>query len=113
MPMPDVVRAVIALTQPRWAVDILSALVDGARRYTDLHHLINAANDDPLHNRTFTDTLKKLVASGLIERIDGPHNTHLYRLTSEGRELVELLQEVYHWGTRHAETLGLQQQALD
>jgi DNA-binding HxlR family transcriptional regulator len=88
-------------------------LVNGSRRYTDLHHLINAANDDPLHNRTFTDALKRLSASGLIERTDGPGNTHLYRLTHEGRELVELLQEVYHWGTRHTAVLDLQQHASD
>jgi DNA-binding HxlR family transcriptional regulator len=111
--MPDVVRAVITLTQPRWAVDILAALTDGDRRYTDLHHLINTANDNPLHNRTFSSTLRRLDASGLIERIDGPKNTHVYRLTTEGRELVELLQQVYRWGTRHAATLGLPQQTLN
>ena len=117
-PIPDVVRAVLDLTKPRWAVHILTGLADGGRRYTDLQqlinqHLANVGNDDPLHNPTFTAALKKLTANGLIERTSGPKNAQLYRLTRQGQELVGLLHEVYQWGTRHAVALGLQQPPRD
>jgi DNA-binding HxlR family transcriptional regulator len=110
--MPEVVRAVLALTQPRWAVDILTALGDGDQRYTDLLHTIHTTSEDPLHPRTFTDALRKLTATGLIARtaID---TQHVYHLTGEGRELVQLLNEVYAWGTRHAVTIGLPGQTHD
>lgn len=87
----------IELIGKRWTGAVLSTLMDGPRRFSD----ILAAVPD-LHDRLLSERLKELEAEGLVDRRVYPETPVRieYRLAEKGRDLERVLAEVEKWAHR-------------
>jgi DNA-binding HxlR family transcriptional regulator len=79
----------------RWTLHIVYALLDGPKRYADLHAFLRGAGSNVLGDR-----LKRLVGSGIISRRTGeiPGSDTTYQLTDRGRGLAPAIQGLVAWG---------------
>jgi DNA-binding HxlR family transcriptional regulator len=85
----------IQLLAGRWTLAVLAELVDGGRRYQDLHESVEG-----IAHKVLTETLRKAERDGLITRhLDAEHieTATLYELTKLGRSLDEPLASFGHW----------------
>ena len=104
MSQPFLIRQTIGLVQPKFAVEALTALADGPLRYSALQRVITVTSGETVHPSTLIDSLRRLRDNGLLEHpTDG--DTAVYRLTSKGRDLVDLLRQVQSWGEAHHDSL--------
>lgn len=79
----------------RWTLGLLSELVDGGRRYQELHDLL-----DGVSHKVFTETLRRAERDGLIARHLDPGRVEtatLYQLTDLGRSLGEPIGALARW----------------
>jgi DNA-binding HxlR family transcriptional regulator len=82
----------------RWNLLILSRLVDGCRRFTEIHRGVPKISATLLTRR-----LEDLEAAGLITRTPLENaRGHDYQLTEAGRELGPLIDDMAVWGQRWA-----------
>jgi DNA-binding HxlR family transcriptional regulator len=96
-------RTTLALVADTWSVVVIFGLGDGPRRYGELRGLIGG-----ISKKMLTQTLRKLEASGLIERrvlATAPPGTE-YTLTPLGHSLVEPVSLLAQWAEDHAEELA-------
>jgi DNA-binding HxlR family transcriptional regulator len=100
------IHAFARIIQPKLAVEALAALTQGPRRWTDLVHVLTVASGKAIHNRTLSETLHRLQDNGIIEHQTADDGGAVYRLTREGYELVEVLDEIASWAERHLDSLG-------
>ena len=86
----------------RWVLLIVRELLAlGPSRYSDLKRGLPGIASNLLAER-----LKGMEAEGLLERYDAPPpvGTTLYRLTTRGRELQDVLHALARWGVERMET---------
>lgn len=84
--------ALFDLVGRRWALRVVWELLEGDATFRDLAHRC-----DDVSSSVLRDRLRDLTAAGIVERGDGG-----YRLTVDGRELVELLRPLGQWSQRWA-----------
>jgi DNA-binding HxlR family transcriptional regulator len=97
----DALDRAVALVGDRWMLLILAALLDGSRRYGELHERIGGISTSALAQRLAT-----LEAEGLV--VAEPYSRRpmrmRYALTADGRSLSDALLALSAWGAdRHAE----------
>lgn len=86
------IMALFDLVGRRWALRVVWELRAGDATFRDLAHRC-----DDVSSSVLRDRLRALTAAGIVERGDRG-----YRLTADGRELVELLQPLGEWSQRWA-----------
>ena len=84
--------ALLDLVGRRWALRVVWELREGDATFRDLAHRC-----DDVSSSVLRDRLRELTVAGIVERGDGG-----YRLTAEGRELMELLRPLGEWSQRWA-----------
>jgi len=79
----------------RWTLLILRDLHAGPARFTDLQRGLTgiAAN-------LLTERLGKLVADGLVKKVDGGHSTSVYELTELGTHTSDIILDLALFGGR-------------
>jgi DNA-binding HxlR family transcriptional regulator len=95
-------RTVLNRIGARWTIFIVIALAEGPRRFTELKTTIEGITP-----KVLTESLRTLVADGLVERIDYAEQPPRveYRLTSLGRSLLEPLNAVRAWAEQHVDDM--------
>jgi DNA-binding HxlR family transcriptional regulator len=90
------VRDVMAQVGDKWSILVLTGLIVGERRFSDLKRGIGDVSQ-----RMLTQTLRNLERDGLVSRKVTPTIPPRvdYRLTDLGQSLVNVLQPVAHWST--------------
>jgi DNA-binding HxlR family transcriptional regulator len=85
----------------RWSTLIVSAMLAGATRFSDIRDEVA-----PISDTLLSDRLKQLEADGIIRRDVTPSTPVLieYHLTDEGRDLERVIDELRSWAERWAET---------
>ena len=84
----------VELVGRRWTGAILSAMLMGATRFTDIIHAVPGLSD-----RLLSERLKELEATGIVDRIvheDTPTRIE-YRLTEKGRQLNDVIVALSAW----------------
>lgn len=87
----------VELIGRRWTGAVLSALLAGATRFTDIVHAVPGLSD-----RLLSERLKELEAEGIVDRIIH-HDTPVrieYQLTDKGRDLHGVTDAVTNWAYR-------------
>jgi len=84
--------ALLDLVGRRWALRIVWELHEGDATFRDLAHRC-----DDVSSSVLRDRLRDLTVAGIVERGDRG-----YRLTTDGRELMELLRPLGQWSQRWA-----------
>jgi DNA-binding HxlR family transcriptional regulator len=85
----------------RWSTLIVSAMLAGATRFSDIRDAVAPISDTLLSER-----LKQLEADGIVRREVTPSTPVLieYHLTEEGRDLEVVIDELRRWAERWAGT---------
>jgi DNA-binding HxlR family transcriptional regulator len=82
----------------RWSLLVVRDLLLGPQRFTDLARTLN-----PITATRLTDRLRRLEASGIIEREPAETGREVwYRLTEAGLDLEPTIDELTLWGIEHA-----------
>ncbi|RCG24498.1 transcriptional regulator [Sphaerisporangium album] len=91
-------RGVLDRVGDKWSVLIMSLLLDGPRRYSDLRRVI-----DGISPRMLTLTLRGLERDGLVLRKVTPTTPPKvdYSLTQVGRTLSGQVSELIGWAEQH------------
>lgn len=87
----------------RWKLAIIWHLLDGDKRFKELHEIISE-----ITQKTLTVKLKELEEKNIIHRevfAEVPPKV-VYSLTQIGQELRPVLTEMYKWGILYASTHG-------
>lgn len=94
-------HAAIELVGRRWTGAILSAMLMGATRFTDIIHAVPGLSD-----RLLSERLKELESEAIVERIVHPETPVRieYRLTEKGYELNTAVTALSDWAARWADT---------
>jgi DNA-binding HxlR family transcriptional regulator len=88
-------ESLVQLLAGRWTLLVLAELVDGGRRYQDLHDGLQG-----IAHKVLTETLRRAERDGLITRhLDDEHiqTATLYELTDLGQSLDEPLAAFDRW----------------
>ncbi len=83
----------------KWRLVVLNDLQESEKRFNELKRSTEASS------RTLSRVLKELVSEGLVEKRveeESPIATY-YSLTSKGRELCPVFQEVNNWAEKWLE----------
>ena len=93
-------HAAVELIGRRWTGAILSAMLMGATRFTDIIHAVPGLSD-----RLLSERLKELEAANIVERIVHPETPVRieYRLTEKGHELNGAITALSEWAERWAD----------
>lgn len=93
-------HAAVELIGRRWTGAILSAMLMGATRFTDIIHAVPGLSD-----RLLSERLKELESANIVERIVHPETPVRieYRLTAKGHELNEAINALSAWAERWAD----------
>ena len=84
----------VELVGKRWTGAILSVLMDGPLRFSEVRALVPDLSD-----RLLSERMKELEAEGIVERqvVEGTPGHVEYRLTSKGRALEPALRSLRSW----------------
>ena len=84
----------------RWSTMIVSAMLSGVTRFSDLREAVA-----PISDTLLSDRLKQLEADGIVRREVTPSTPVLieYHLTDEGRDLERVIEELRSWAERWAD----------
>jgi DNA-binding HxlR family transcriptional regulator len=87
----------VELIGKRWTGAIVSVLMHGPLRFSEIAHAVPELSD-----RLLSERMKELEARGLVARtvLSGPPVGVEYALTDMGRELEPALSELKSWGRR-------------
>jgi DNA-binding HxlR family transcriptional regulator len=87
-------RQLLDTLSDKWLTLILSKLIDGPRRYSELSRDIAGVSQKML-----TQTLRTLQRDGLVERTVTPSVPVRvdYQLTAVGKDLAPLVHSIKHW----------------
>lgn len=91
----------VELIGRRWTGAILSALLKGATRFTDIIHAVPGLSD-----RLLSERLKELEAEGIVTRTvhaETPVRIE-YQLTAKGLELQAVINELTEWAAHWSES---------
>lgn len=89
---------VFALLGKRWTGLIISTLLSGPARFSELSRTVEGVSE-----RMLSDRLNELVMAGLVERevTEGPPVAVAYRLTRTGEGLRPALEALEKWASDH------------
>jgi DNA-binding HxlR family transcriptional regulator len=92
------VQGAINVLSGKWKVLVVWHLGFGSRHFAELRDLLSGVSE-----KVLTTQLRQLEADGVIKRKTKPTNPPqvIYSLTSAGNELIPMMTELCHWGTRH------------
>jgi DNA-binding HxlR family transcriptional regulator len=93
----DELKRALALIGPKWTLQIVEALLEKPRRFTELERALVDVNP-----KVLTDRLRELVESGLVLRTyhaEVPPRVE-YSLTDRGRALRPAITALERWGAR-------------
>ena len=76
----------------RWSAAIIRVAVGGPTRFSDIREAVPG-----LSARLLTQRLRELEQAGIVERREATPSRVIYRLTSKGRALSEVLLELENW----------------
>jgi DNA-binding HxlR family transcriptional regulator len=84
----------------RWSLVVIRDIMFGNRRH--FRELLNRS-EEGIASNILADRLKRLVASGLLDKADDPTHKQksIYSLTEKAIQLVPLLVQMGAWGRRH------------
>ena len=84
----------VELVGRRWTGAILSAMLMGATRFTDIIHTVPGLSD-----RLLSERLKELEANGIVVREVHPETPVRieYQLTKKGRDLNDVIAALSEW----------------
>ena len=88
----DGLAAALELVGQRWALLVVRSLLDGAKRYGDLHRELGAPTN------ILATRLRELQAAGVVYRGPLAHNVLAYALTERGAALRETIDALARWG---------------
>jgi DNA-binding HxlR family transcriptional regulator len=90
----------VELVGRRWTGAILSVLMDGPLRFSEIGQSVPELSD-----RLLSERMKELEARGIVERrvIPGPPVRVEYRLSTMGRDLEPALTELHRWANQWLE----------
>lgn len=96
--MVSALDVAMARVGDRWTLQVVEALLDGPRRFSELQDAIPGVATNVLAAR-----LRRLEAEGLV--LAAPYSErprrHTYRVTDAGRELAGAVLLLTRWGSRH------------
>jgi DNA-binding HxlR family transcriptional regulator len=84
----------VELVGKRWTGAILSVLMDGPLRFSEVRQLVPDLSD-----RLLSERMKELEGEGIVERrvVEGPPSYVEYGLTCKGRALEPALRSLRSW----------------
>lgn len=97
------VSVTLDIFNDRWKLGIIWHLLDGEKRFKDLHEIMNE-----ITQKTLTVKLKELEEKNIIHRevfAEVPPKV-VYSLTKAGENLKPVLEEMYKWGINYVEEFG-------
>lgn len=97
------VAVTLDIFNDRWKLAIIWHLLDGEKRFKELHEIINE-----ITQKTLTIKLKELEEKNIIHRevfAEVPPKV-VYSLTSSGEKLRPVLEEMYKWGIEYVKDFG-------
>lgn len=97
------INLTLELLGDRWSLIVLRDVMFGGRRH--YRELLNQS-EEGIASNVLADRLKRLLASGLLFRVDDPSHKQkgVYSLTEPSIQLVPLLAHMGAWGRRHTPT---------
>lgn len=98
------IHDVLRLVQPKLTVEVVTTLVEGPQRYTDLVRIMTLTTGETVHPRTLIENLRRLQENGIVEHCTTAQDGAVYQLTTKGHELVGLLSKIERWGQDHSES---------
>lgn len=97
--LPDCpVERTLTLIGSKWKVLIIRELMEGTRRFGELHRGVSGVSQ-----KVLTQNLRAMEADGLVDRevfAEVPPRVE-YSLTNAGRSLAPVLQAMADWGELH------------
>lgn len=93
------VEATLGVIEGRWKVMVLHYLLDGTKRFNELHRLLKGVS-----HRTLTLQLRELERDGVLRRkvyAQIPPKVE-YSLTPLGQSLKPVLRAMHDWGDAYA-----------
>lgn len=97
------VAVTLDIFNDRWKLAIIWHLLDGDKRFKDLHEIINE-----ITQKTLTVKLKELEEKNIINRevyAEVPPKV-VYSLTEAGKNLKPVLEEMHKWGINYVQEFG-------
>lgn len=97
------VAVTLDIFNDRWKLAIIWHLLDGDKRFKDLHEIINE-----ITQKTLTVKLKELEEKNIINRevyAEVPPKV-VYSLTEVGKNLKPVLEEMHKWGINYVQEFG-------
>ena len=88
----------------RWKAAVLEQLFDGTKRFSQIKR-----NIPGMTQRSLAHHLRELQSAGIVERTVFPDTPPrvTYTITSLGKSLRPLLDEMCHWGKSHSAAMAL------
>ena len=97
------VAVTLDIFNDRWKLGIIWHLLDGDKRFKDLHEIISE-----ITQKTLTVKLKELEEKNIINRevfAEVPPKV-VYSLTQAGKNLKPVLEEMHKWGINYVQEFG-------
>ena len=97
------VAVTLDIFNDRWKLAIIWHLLDGEKRFKELHEIISE-----ITQKTLTIKLKELEEKNIINRecfAEVPPKV-VYSLTSSGEKLRPVLENMYEWGIDYVKEFG-------
>ncbi|GGD45910.1 transcriptional regulator [Malaciobacter pacificus] len=97
------VAVTLDIFNDRWKLAIIWHLLDGEKRFKELHEIISE-----ITQKTLTIKLKELEEKNIINRevfAEVPPKV-VYSLTKSGKDLAPVLQSMYAWGIEYVKEHG-------
>ena len=97
------VAVTLDIFNDRWKLAIIWHLLDGDKRFKELHEIVSE-----ITQKTLTVKLKELEEKNIIHRevyAEVPPKV-IYSLTSSGKKLKPVLEEMFKWGIEYVEEFG-------
>lgn len=100
------INLTLELLGDRWSLIVLRDVMFGGRRH---YRELLSQSEEGIASNVLADRLKRLVANGLLSRVDDPSHKQkaVYSLTEPSIQLVPLMAQMGAWGRRHTPTTPL------
>lgn len=97
------INLTLELLGDRWSLIVLRDVMFGGRRH---YRELLCQSEEGIASNVLADRLKRLVANGLLSRVDDPSHKQkaVYSLTEPSIQLVPLMAQMGAWGRRHTPT---------
>ncbi|WP_439813568.1 winged helix-turn-helix transcriptional regulator [Zavarzinia sp. CC-PAN008] len=100
------INLTLELMGDRWSLLVIRDVMFGNRRH---FRTLLTQSEEAIASNILADRLKRLVAAGLLSRVDDPSHRQkaIYSLTEPAIQLVPLLAQMAAWGRRHTQASPL------